>query len=104
MIRLLRIARPAIAALLIVAPTALAAGSGKPCAPRAELLENLATAFGEVPKTMGLADGGMVVETFAAESGSWTIIATRPNGISCRIASGLWFEDTGDLSPTGDPA
>jgi len=40
----------------------------------------LATALGEQ---------GMVIETFAsADTGTWTITVTTPNGLTCLVASG----------------
>ena len=37
---------------------------------------------------MGLAADGSVVEVLAATSGSWTILVTKPTGVSCVVASG----------------
>ncbi|MBJ3763925.1 hypothetical protein ILP92_14325 [Maribius pontilimi] len=75
------------------------------CAPRDLVLEKLASEFSESRQSIGLAANNQVVETFAAPSGSWTVIVTAPSGISCIVASGQSFELTADaLPPQGDPA
>ena len=35
---------------------------------------------------------------------TWTILKTTPNGFTCIMAVGDgWHEDTGELTPVGDP-
>ncbi len=42
---------------------------------------------------MGLAEGRGVVELYASEeTGSWTILMTRPQGIACLMAAGQAFQ------------
>ena len=74
-----------IAALLALVPSFAMA---EPCADRAEFLEVLANAYGEVPVAMGLVADGRVVEVFASGNGSWTIIVTKPTGQACGILAG----------------
>ncbi len=63
------------------------------CSERGKFLERLASGYEETPVAMGLASNGSVVEVFASESGSWTIIVTTPAGRSCVVASGEAWED-----------
>ncbi len=65
------------------------------CAPRAELIAELATRYGETRQGAGLQDDTLVMEIYAsAESGSWTVVYTRPDGLSCAVASGdAWLTD-----------
>jgi hypothetical protein len=69
------------------------------CADRATVIERLEKRFGEVRQAMGLNRSNAVIELYAsAETGSWTILMTTPNGVSCLIASGeLWESQTGPL-------
>lgn len=74
------------------------------CAPRELVLESLANEYGETRQSIGMSDGGMLVETFASdESGSWTITVTTPQGMTCLVASGQYYEKTKNtLTPQGD--
>ena len=62
------------------------------CAPRDVVLEKLAEDFAETRRAIGLGAENVVVEIFAAETGSWSIIVTFPNGATCLVASGEAFE------------
>jgi hypothetical protein len=75
------------------------------CAPRAKVAANLATEFGEVRRSMGLAQDNTVMELYAADTGTWTLTVTLPNGITCLVAAGNNFETTSDTLPAkGEPA
>ena len=85
-------------ALLLSPLLALAAptyGHSQPatCLPRAALVEDLGTRYGETPQSIGLGSNNALMELFASrETGTWTIALTLPNGQSCLIASGKAFE------------
>ncbi len=69
------------------------------CGQRQSLGETLATARGERPVSLGLDRTGQVVELFASEGGrTWTLLVTRPDGASCIIARGRYWEM---LTPPG---
>jgi hypothetical protein len=72
------------------------------CFPRAALLLSLEQNFEEVPRMRAMTSRGHVVEMLAAPSGSWTIVVTRPDGLSCAIAEGTTFEFIEPVE--GDPA
>ncbi len=62
---------------------------GRNCGPHAAVTTHLAAKYGESRAMMGLAANQTVVEVFVnSDSGSWTIIVTRPDGVSCLVASG----------------
>ena len=88
------LSQAAIAALLVVASTALplsnAAGAdGRAmCAQRKELLASFSESFAEQPTAIGLASTGGVLELLTSETGSWTVFITLPTGVSCLIATG----------------
>lgn len=92
------------AALILATQQGFAQGAQ--CAARAQVVQALAETYGETRRAIGLAGDQLVMETFAsAESGSWTILVTRPDGVSCLVASGLGYEAmSGDLPAKGDPA
>ena len=50
---------------------------------------------------MGLTESGAVLEVLASTVGSWTILITRPDGVSCVVTSGeAW--DTVPLPVKGE--
>ena len=92
--------------LLAVAFAAFPALAQEPsaCGKRSDLLEKLSTNFDESPVAMGLTSGGKVIEVVASESGSWTIIVTLPDGVSCGVAAGMSWEKVGPTSIKGPKA
>lgn len=94
----------AVLLLLLVTAASLSA-QGQNCAPRAHVVERLASKYGETRQSMGLGSNNAVMEVFAsAETGSWTITVTMANGITCLVASGQAFEALAEaLPPEGDP-
>lgn len=92
--------------LMALAAQQVKAEGGRNCAPRPSVIEQLATGFGETRQSIGLGADGIVIEVFAsAVSGTWTITATLPNGLTCLVASGEGFEAvTEALPPAGQGA
>lgn len=75
------------------------------CAPRDQVAAGLATGFDETRRAIGLSSPSQMLEIFASEAGSWTIIVTGPDGMTCLVASGQGFEAMAeDLPAKGDPA
>ncbi|MBX9824417.1 MAG: hypothetical protein K2Y27_05405 [Xanthobacteraceae bacterium] len=64
------------------------------CGQRAEVEKMLKEQFGERAMANGLAHTGAVAEVFTSPKGTWTIIATAPNGMSCLIGSGEAWKTT----------
>lgn len=63
------------------------------CAPRDSVLERLSSRYGESRQSVGLASNNAVIETFASlETGTWTIVVTLNNGMTCLMAAGQGFE------------
>lgn len=90
-----------------VSLTALVAGiflatpavSQNACASRDQVLTRLSEKYGETRQSIGLAQNAGVFEVFASdETGSWTIVVTRPNGVTCLVASGQAFEQSAELA------
>lgn len=69
------------------------AQSAPACGQHAAVTERLAAQYGEGRHAMGLGANNMVFELFASEeTGSWTITATRPDGLTCLMAAGQAFQ------------
>lgn len=76
------------------------------CGARDTVVATLAGQYGETRRGMGLAANNSLVEVFASDtSGSWTIIVTLPDGLTCLVASGQSYEALRDSqTPVGEPA
>ncbi|MCP5085629.1 MAG: hypothetical protein GY952_02300 [Rhodobacteraceae bacterium] len=76
------------------------------CAQRTQVVERLQDRYGETRQSVGLAQNNGVVEVFASsESGTWTIVITLPNGMTCLVAAGSAFEsDDAPATTPGDKA
>ena len=86
-----------------LAPLDAAAQQPRNCAPRAVVIERLATGYGETRQSIGLGAQGAVVEVFASiETGTWTILVTTPGGMTCLAASGQSFESLSETLPPRD--
>ena len=83
---------------------ALAAQPAQPiCDERKSVVKKLFDVFGETLKSVGLEKAGGVIEVYSSdETGSWTILITRPDSISCLVASGQMWEQEAIPLP-GDP-
>ncbi|EAR52423.1 hypothetical protein OG2516_08097 [Oceanicola granulosus HTCC2516] len=89
------------AALILAAAPAPAQQSA--CADHETVVSRLAERYGESRRAIGLAANNMVLEIFAsAETGTWTITATRPGGPTCLVASGEAFQALADPLPADD--
>ncbi|KIC24561.1 MULTISPECIES: hypothetical protein [unclassified Leisingera] len=91
----------ALAAVTMAA--APAAAQSRNCAPRDAVIKRLAEKYGESRQSIGMGQQGMVMETFAsADTGSWTITVTTPNGMTCLVASGQSYEVLAEALPNTD--
>ena len=90
--------------ILIVSLLPSAAQAQQSCGPRDLVSERLAAQYGEVRQAQGLTSANTVVEVYASdETGSWTIIVTTVQGLSCLIASGTAYEALSEtLQKPGD--
>ena len=73
-----------IASLALCLVPAFAEAQNRNCGPRDNVISTLAEKYKETRRSIGLATKGRVMEVYASEeSGSWTIVVTMPNGITC---------------------
>ncbi|GIT91294.1 hypothetical protein JANAI62_17500 [Jannaschia pagri] len=95
------IALTSFAALVLTLPAQAQAAN---CGPRGIVVERLSSDFGETRRGIGLAPQNRVVEVFASDdNGTWTVTVTRPDGVTCLVASGQSWEDRmDDLSHLAD--
>lgn len=73
-----------------LAVDAIAAGM---CGYRADLVKELSDKYQESGRAIGIAGQINLVEVFASKAGTWTILLTTPQGITCVMAAGSSWED-----------
>lgn len=72
------------------------------CDTRDSIIAELATKYDEHRHGVGIVSGNQVVETFVAESGTWTILVTHPLGRSCVLVAGQHWRDVAPPIPGTD--
>ena len=75
------------------------------CAERTKVIKRLADKYGETLQSLGLHQDNAVLEVYASDNtGTWTILLSRPNGTACLVASGkMWEAEADPLTPAGNP-
>ena len=81
-----------LAAAIAMTLAAVPAAAQPACGPRGIVLLKLQQDFRERPVGVGLAGGGHLVELLTSDHGTWTVLVTSPNGISCVVAAGDGWE------------
>lgn len=93
--------------LMLAAVVAMTAASAfaqtRQCVERETATTYLAEKYGESVQGIGMMPGGLVMEIWAnVETGTWTVVSTQADGMTCLIASGDAFERMDkEASPTG---
>ena len=96
-----KIVLAAVLAALSAVP--LVAQEGPICMKRSEIIEQIGGRYKEQRRVSALTmQGTAIIEFWANETtGSWTMFATQPDGMSCLVSSGLGFE-VADATPEGE--
>ena len=94
---MLIVALTLLAGTWALAPSALAQASlqltDPACHDHKDVVKMLDQQYAEAPKALGLQSNGHLVQVFVSEeSGSWTIVTTRPDGLTCIVAAGEHWE------------
>ncbi len=89
---MLRILTVATALITTAFLGALPAAAQAVCSERAKFVDQLSGNYSENTVALGLVNNGSVLEILASKEGSWTILVTKPNGISCVVATGEAWE------------
>lgn len=91
--------RGALRSTTIVVPLLLAAALYSPaaaaqqvCGDRADIVDKLEQQYSERPQAMGLSTDGQLLEVLVSPSGSWTILVTYPNRLTCLVSTGENWE------------
>jgi hypothetical protein len=90
------VTRSILTALAVLLASPVAASQ---CGPDAEAERLLTEKFGEARHSFGLsADGRLIIMWANPSTGTWTVTASTPDGITCFLAEGQMFTVPGDLT------
>lgn len=74
--------------------TALPALAQSICGPRDQVITKLENSFGEIRMGAGLRSNISIFEIWASvDSGTWTMVITDTEGVTCVMASGEYWQD-----------
>ena len=92
---------PFLTAALVAAFSWPAYAQQAVCGARDEIVSRLENGYQETASGAGpIVGGGAVIELYTSDAGTWTLVLTQPNGVSCLIAVGKNWE-TLKPKPTG---
>jgi len=79
-----------LAFLLVVSffPVSAQPANAAICSERKKFTAYLSKKYNEQPKAVGLVSNSGMMEVYVSEQGTWSILMTSPNGITCLIAAG----------------
>jgi hypothetical protein len=69
------------------------------CGQHTDVISKLKNNYEEQPVGMGLSTDGGLIEIYSSENGTWTILITRPSGVSCLVAAGDSWEELKSTVP-----
>jgi hypothetical protein len=73
--------------------TALPAQAQEQCGPREEVVKALNAKYQESQRALGLINDKAMMEVYISAKGTWTMVVTNDQGMSCVLAAGeAWDE------------
>jgi hypothetical protein len=81
-----------------------AAFAAPQCGPHKQVVEMLSKRFSEVPKAVGIVGEKRIMEVYLSKKGTWTILVTNSEGLTCILAAGDDWEDVPDQFASVEPA
>ena len=70
------------------------------CGPHADVTGKLSALYDERQTAIGMARNGQLLEIFVADDGTWTILLSRPDGVTCLMISGDHWQETREPAKT----
>ena len=77
---------------LVFGLTASGASAQGMCGSRVELLKLLGEKYTEAPSGFGTIGDKALIEVYVSDKGTFTIVASKPDGTSCILAAGQNWE------------
>ena len=89
----------ALFTILFLSVAATPAFAQMVCGNHTDIEKRLQTGYQEVRTGVGLAGNGGLIELYTSKKGTFTIVLTRPNGMSCLMAVGENWEQVKEPTP-----
>lgn len=81
--------RTILVAAVALAASASAAQAQPQCYEHGKVLDQFLKSYKEVPIAAGLTGDGRMLEVLSSgDTGTWTIVLSRPNGVTCVVMAG----------------
>ena len=92
------------AAFFIVMLSTPSGAQRRPCGDGADIIAHLEKDWGEGPEVVALdASGRMVRILVNPDTGTWSMLLTAPNGLTCLVSHGSAWEPVAVLPDAGEP-
>ena len=88
------------AVMLALAAPATPGAAANMCTERQKMVSALSNKYKEARRGLGIASRTGVMEFYVSPAGTWTVLMTMPNGVSCIVAAGRDWEEIA-VTPTG---
>ncbi|MEO0342984.1 MAG: hypothetical protein AAF198_06055 [Pseudomonadota bacterium] len=89
------IIRSVFSALIFAAGTEFSLANQPSCGPRAALIKTLTQRYSETLQSSGVDASANQIEIYAnVTNGSWSLVVTSNDGVSCLLASGQNFQQS----------
>ena len=72
------------------------------CGDRSDVTKKLERKFGELQRGTGVVSSNQILELWQSNNGTWTILMTRPDGVTCIMAAGDFWRKTPE-GTSGEP-
>ena len=69
------------------------------CGKRDDIVSRLENGFQEFNSAMGMSTNGALIELYTSDNGTWTLMLTQPDGVSCLMAAGQNWESYNSVKP-----
>jgi len=90
-----------VSGAVVAAPAARADQALTACGPHTDVIKALGDKFHEKQSATALTSAGTLLEVLTASDGAtWTIIVSRPDGLSCVVAAGQNWQDKANTAAT----
>lgn len=83
-----------LAAILAMLALAAPTQAQSVCGDRVEIIKVLAAKYQELPRAFGVTGGDRILaELFVSKTGSWTMLMSQPQGVTCILATGVDWQE-----------
>ena len=87
------------AILLVLAYSTSVFAQQRPCGPTVAMMQYLTSNYQEIQTHLGVTADGSLIAVTVSPSGSWSLLVHTPTGITCLLAHGEGWQNSGPSNP-----